>query len=379
MLTSRCSARIDSKDLLRVSEPVNEFWFQVRLRSVLRPLLVVDVSHAASGLWHVFHSTLEGLAEELPLAQQPDVAFLGSTERLPLRSFLSQLDSLVSLNRGRGRVISPLFESFGQQWPSRVVILASQMLHDLEDWQSHAMYPRVRLISPNPLNRDAKLLTDLASVRHELEAPAASVRISANNAIPFSWDQPAYYTKALTLRCQPGAGSDVRIGFLSPESKLKVTAELVQADGSTDPLGVSAAEALEPVGWSVLTSAELTILEAWRARRPINCSHCETAHDPGEMCLASKLFPSLKMIPPGGYAVLRLQMFQATFQPICCSSFRLAADKVVTRSPSEPEPQLWRWNPDCGWQLGEHSGLFLPLETPDRFLLAMPFLKERHG
>jgi hypothetical protein len=358
---------------------VNEFWFHIRLRGALQPLIVLDVSQAAQGSWPVFHSTVEALAEELPVTHQPEVVFLGSAERLPLRTFLAQADSLWSSNRGRGRVISPLLDSLEQRWPSRVVVLAAKALHDLDDWATHPNAGRLKLFSTSPFTAclPVQLLSDVSGVCLALSAGPPSIRISATSAIPFAWDQPEYYLAAATVRCQSETGRDVRVGFLSSVEKLQAKAELLLDDGSADPLGVKPCDAPEANAWSLLTAAELTILEAWRGRASFPCKHCSAAHPPGEICSVSKLFPSLRTIPIGGYAVLRLQMFQAMFQPVSCSAYKLAPDQVIHRSPSVPEPQLARLVDDVWTFTDERPGWFIQLDSPDRFLLALPYVPER--
>lgn len=359
-----------------------EHWVQVRIPASQRAVVVVDVSATSENLWPIFHSLLLGLAESFPADDQPDVVFLGDSARRPLSEFIAQAESLYPRNKSRGRVLAPLVETFSAGWPRRVVVLLGHPIHDLDDWTNTEQFSRVKLVSPTPgswpPSHDAvHPLRDVQQVAELLRSLPPRVRIRSTNAIPFFWDQVGYSFQSGALTADFNSARDVRIGWLAQQEP-KIEADLLHHDGSRDQLQILPCDPLEPAGWKHLTPAELTILDTWRSQRSIHCTHCHAEHAPGQMCRVSQLFPSWKDLPPGSFVVVRVQLFQASYQPWPCPAYKLPADHVLLRSPSQPEPREWQPS-ETGWQAAPTTWpLFFPLDR-EQYLLALPYAEGRHA
>jgi hypothetical protein len=344
------------------------------MRTPSRPIVVVDVSPAAAGLWPVLHSTLEGLAEVMPEAERPDVTFLGGSARVPLDLFLRNAVALHAANAGRGRVISPLLDLL-HDWPARIVVMAARPVVDLADWAATPFAGRlaaVRLDPTLPISCGAfaeSQLSDVASVARLLELPPAMVRLSAADALPIGWDDPRLRFDDGRLTADAGIASEWNVGFLSPAESPVVAAELVREGVGSELLPVSPCEAPEARPWLPFTSAELTILDAWRGGRPAYCARCRGEHGPGEVACPSGAWalPSLSRTPLGSFVRVRVKMFQASFQPVG-PTLRLEDTAVAVRGS---RPTVWRF--DGEWKAtGEPWGPFERIAADDEFALALP-------
>ena len=357
---------------------MNEVWFRTRMRAFPRPVVVLDVSAAAAPLWPVLLSTVEGLGEVLPEPARPDVAFLGSARRVPFAEFLRDADALHAANAGRGRVISPLLESFRAEWPARVVILGTRPIVDLADWKHTPRVGRLMVVRTDPTVSAANGacaeadLTDVEAVARLVHRPITGVRVSVSGGLPAAWDNPAFRFDAGRLAAD--TIRDVTAGFLCAADTPVPSAEVAYADGTADRIGVEPVDPPAELPWRPLTSPELTMLDAWRGGRVAHCSRCGAGHAVGELVCRDGgwMLPSLATVPPGGFVRLRVKMFQASFQPTRGPVLRTADEAAVVRTQSGP-PVVWRFDPTRGaWApTDEPWGAFERLGD-DEFALAVP-------
>jgi hypothetical protein len=360
---------------------VNEVWFRLRSRALPRPVVVLDVSAAAAPLWPVLLGTVEGLAEELPEPDRPDVVFLGGTERFPLDRFLRSADELSAVNQGRGRVISPLLESFGESWPARVTVVAVRPVWDLADWRETPNGGRLAVVRTDPTVpvsgggfRETDL-TDVPAVAAVVARRPSAVRVGVLGGIPVWWDNETYRFEDGRLTANARLDTAVRAGFLCANDGPEPTAELVWADGGTDQLPIEWIEPPSRPVWRPFTATELTALTAWRGGRPAHCPACRTDHPPGVVVCPTGpgLLPSLDGLPSGSLARLRVKMFQAAYDPVAGPVLRVGEAVVVRVSPGG-RPVVWRfdsgedrWRPtDEPWGLFERTG------PDDEFALTLP-------
>jgi len=360
---------------------MNETWFQLRSRSFPRPVVVLDVSAAAAALWPVLHSTVEGLAEELPAAARPDVAFLGDSVRYPLDAFLKRADELIAVNRGRGRIISPLLESFGAHSPARVVVITTRPVIDLADWRSSPNAGRIAVIRTDPTVPIANGLypeTDLADVRAVaavVHQPVAQIRLAVEGGLPVSWDIRSYRFENGELVADPSAGSwDVRAGFLVGKESATASARLIRADKTFDPLPVENAETPEEPQWLPFPPSELTALDAWRAGRSAHCRACGQDHTPGVVACSDEkgtILPSTVRLGTG-FVRVRVKMFKADFASTARPTCLLSDGRVAVSTADEPE--LWAFDSDSNqWQKSDEPGRrFERLSEDDEYAIALP-------
>jgi hypothetical protein len=360
---------------------VNEFWFQARIRPVPRSVVVLDVSTAAAPYWPTLRNTVEQLAEALAPTAYPDVVFLGSAERIPLARFRRDAEQLHAANTGRGRVVSPLLESFREAWPERVLLLAARPVIDLADWRHTPHANRLvvaRVDSTVPIANEACseiALTDFDTLTKLMSQPPPSVRIRLPGGIPFAWDNPSFRFDAGSLVTDPGEGGDIRVGFLCAANEAAPIAELVQANAPISRLSITPTEPLQALPWFPVTASEFAVLDAWRNGRPAYCSRCGMDHAPGEVaCPAGGvLLSSLAKLLPGGFVRVCVEQSQVSYQPVPSPALRIG-EAIVVRAPVGAMPSIWRFDASRGeWMAtAEPWRLFEPLEANDEFALAMP-------
>jgi hypothetical protein len=353
---------------------VNEQWYRLRSRAVPRPVVALDVSAAAEPLWPVLLGTVEGLAEELPEPARPEVAFLGGTDRYPLDRFLRSADDLYRANRGRGRVVSPLLESFGSTWPARVVVVAVKPVWDLADWKGR---DRLAVIRTDPTTSvcDGAFpetdLSDVAAVAGVVHRPVTAVRLGGGGAMPVGWDNPAFRFADGAVVADPNGRWDVTAGFAGVIDLGPATAVLVRSDGTTDRLPLEPADPPAEPGWVPFTAAELTALDAWKGNRSAHCPRCRADHPPGVVACPSGevLLPSLARFA-GGFVRVKVKMFQASYQPPR-QTVPLPDGGVVARG--DGPPAVWRYDPsELRWApTPQPWGLFERVGD-DEFALALP-------
>jgi hypothetical protein len=356
---------------------VNEFWFQARVRPVPRPVVALDVSAAAAPFWAAQRNAAEQLAEALPPAAQPDVAFLGSAERIPLARFRRAAEQLHAANAGRGRVVSPLLESFREAWPEAVLLLAARPVFDLADWQHtpHAGRLTVARLDPGVPVVDGACSEleriDLDAMA-KLMRPPPSARIHQPGGIPFAWDNPSYRFDAGALVADPGEGGDVRVGFLSMTDEATPVAELLAGNAPVSRLSLAPAEPLQSLPWLRFTAPECAVLEAWRNGRSAYCSRCGTDHAPGRVACPTggAILPSLAKLLPGGF--VRVGPDATSYQPVPSPALRVGEAAMVVRAPAGARPTVWRCDASSQWHAtGEPWGLFERVE-PGEYVLTMP-------
>jgi hypothetical protein len=358
---------------------VNEFWFQARVRPVPRSVVVLDVSAAAAPFWAAQRNAVEQLAEALPPAALPDVAFLGSSERIPLARFRRAAEQLHAANAGRGRVVSPLLESFREAWPEAILLLAARPVIDLADWHHTPHAGRLtvaRLDSGVPVADSARSemeRIDLDAMA-KLMRPPPSVRIRLSGGIPFAWDNPSYRFDAGALVADPGEGGDVRVGFLSVTKDAAPIAELLSTSAPLSRLPLAPAEPLQALPWLRFTASECAVLEAWCNGQSAYCSRCGTDHAPGRVACPTggALLPSLAKLLPGGF--VRVGLDATSYQPVPSPALRVGEAALVVRAPAGASPAVWRYDAASSqWRAtGEPWGLFERIEPSGEFVLTMP-------
>ena len=302
------------------------FWYHVRPEAGPRPLVILDVSTAAAGLWPILTSTLEGLAEELPDLRRPDVAFLGGSDRYSYADFARRTDALYAANAGRGRVISPTLEALGDDWPTRVVVIAANPIVDLGDWFHPPFDERLAVVSLDPSvpiageGRDVYVGDlDMATLATHVSPKAIQLRITVAGGLPVAWTNLAYRFDEARLTADNTDAGAVVTGWFCPSASEEpplATAERTWDNGRTTAVDVTSADASAESDWLPFTGAELTPLNAWRRRQPAGCDQCHGDHPPGQVACATgngTLLPSLAG-RPRGFVRVRMQAIKGSYQ-----------------------------------------------------------------
>jgi len=361
---------------------VDEIWFQIRVSPPIRSLVVFDVSAAAAPFWANQIKLVQSVAEIVPPTEHPEIGFLGSTARAPLGQFLQSPQRWYAAHAGRGRVISPLFESFRENWPARVLVCASRPPVDLLDWRQSPHAHRVAVIGIDPADSSGGVgwptiaIDDPRAAGGLLTRRPRSAHVKVPGGFPIAWDNPHYRVAAGGLVLDGMADPEIRVGFLCGLPQRDPTAHQLWQDDTTTPLSVEVVPSPEPSSWQPMTPLELAVLDAWRDGRAARCGHCGQLHQPGEVACADGVWalPSLASGEPGGFARVQVSTFQARYQAVRGPAIGVAHSVIVVRDPPGSSPVVWRFDGAREeWaRTGETWARFEPIGSADLFVLALP-------
>jgi len=356
---------------------VNTSWFRVREGAATRGVLVLDASRAATDHWPGQRALVVGVGALLPAADRPDVAFLGSAERLSYDTFTRDADRRYAANAGRGRVTGPLLDALGGDRPPLVVVCAVRPPADLADWRDGAAegVALVRLDPASPGADCPELPFDAAAIAAALTRRPGTVRVRLPGGFPLAWDNLAYRADGTDLVSDAGANPVMRVAFAHTGEAAEVLAERAWDGGASGSLPVEPTAPDPEPTWRTLSGVEQSVVEAWRDGRAARCAACGARHDAGAVaCAASggSVLPTLVREAAGRFVRIRLGVMEATYQPVAGSA-AVVGGAVVARDGAGGLAVWQPGPPTGGWvRSTEAWGAFEPAGSADEFLLALP-------
>lgn len=365
-----------------VSEALQSGWFRLDLAGLPRPVVAIDATAAAAGLWFgPAASVLEEVAEKLPPAAHPEIAFLGDRKTYPLAAILRGLSSplapptgpSVDVNSqvGRHPVLGPLLWELSKSPVRPLLLLANAPVLDAEDWAIPDIASRLlvyRMTGADPVThpafREVGPETELGVLVEHLRDPVTAVRVRHESGLAADWDNDAYAWDEGALAWQPPAAPELGVRFLHGEGP-PPAATVRKAGGAEHTLPLVAAPAPADPAPVPLAPAEANVLNLWRRGTGFWCGQCSRTHAPGQVWCPGQadgvgLFPTMAANPAGAYlAEPRSTEWQAT--PIRRGVVQVAPGQVLVSRPgaaAEYRFDAGRWEP-----YADDPGAFVPLDT----------------
>lgn len=352
-------------------------WFRAGPAGLPRGVVVADATAAAAPLWDgPILSVLEELAEQLPPAEQPEVAFLGSRTLRPLAEVVRDISSgEVRRELGRYPVAGPVLYDLLRGPPRPVLLVLAGPPADLADWDVPEVTAQVavyRLTGPGRVSppgfTEYGPADDLGAAVAHLRDPVRTVRVGGP-AFAVDWDGDARW-EAGTLTADGPGGVTARL--LVPDG-VTPEAVFVRASG-VEHLAPMTPVAAPPAAPALgLTPPEGVVLDVWRAGHPYHCGACRRSHPPGQVgcrppAPPGGLFPTLGEAPaavhiavrgPGGWAAT----------PVPRGVVPLPDGAVLVRRPRAAAGYEWG---GAGWvPLAADPGGFVPI-AGGTYILAGP-------
>jgi hypothetical protein len=306
-----------------VSEALQSAWYRLDLSGLPRAVVAVDASASAAAMWFgPVASVLDEIAEKLPPAAHPEVAFLGDRKTYPLAAILKGISSplapptgpSVDVNSQVGRypVLGPLLWELSRGQVRPLLVMANGPVLDAEDWAVPEVTGRTLVYrmtgadrATHPAFREVGPETELGVLVEHLRDPVTAVTVRHEAGLAVDWDNDAYTWDDGTLTWQSPAATDLSGRFLHggdepPAAVVKKAGgavyrlPLVPVAGPADPLPVP------------LTPAEANVLNLWRRGTGFWCGQCSRTHTSGRVWCVGKadgpgLFPTLAATPAGAY------------------------------------------------------------------------------
>jgi hypothetical protein len=269
-----------------------------------RGTLVCDATAAAGPAWAgPLLSVLEAFAEGPP-AGHPEVVFLGDRVAVPLAEAMRRAadPGRVARELGRGPVLGP-WAAWADPRPTVVVLLPATQLLDVDDYETPAWRPHLRLyrvlggpaqaavpdFGPADLDAVIEFLTD-APVKLVVGGPGAVLDWSPE-AVAADWGEVSWAAPPW-----PPAGGPVLVEYDHPDGT-PPAATLTRRSGATHPCRVSpAGRPTAPELPVPLPPAAVTLCTLWGRGTPWACDWCHASHAPGvAACVAGggSLLPAL--------------------------------------------------------------------------------------
>ncbi|MBX9625117.1 MAG: hypothetical protein K2X82_15025 [Gemmataceae bacterium] len=352
-------------------------WFRADPAGLPRGVVVADATAAAAPLWDgPVLSVLEELAEQVPPAEQPEVAFLGGRELHPLAEVVRAIASGEARRQlGRYPVAGPVLWDLLRGPPRPVLFVLAGPPADLADWDVPEVTARAavyRLTGPGRVSppgfTEYGPADDLAAAVAHLRDPVRTVRVGSP-AFALDWEGDARWEAGVLTADGPGG---VTARLLHPEGGMP-EAVFVRASGAEHRRTMTPTDGPPAIAALGLTPAEGVVLDVWRAGHPYHCGACRRSHPPGQVgcrppAPAGGLFPTLaEGMPsvhvavrgPGGWAVT----------PVPRGIVPLPDGTVLVRRPGAAPGYEWD---GAGWvPLADDPGGFVPV-ADGAYILAGP-------
>lgn len=163
-------------------------------------VLIIDASDSADGAWEEIRKLAEKVLDKLPADTRPTtIYFLGNPQAYNAEAFSRMVYNWRLENR-RASLVTPIFEKLSISPSTKIVIIGSGEIFDLEDWRNTDYTKRLRLVSfHKSLQGDPPVAEELRPDEHELlsdlQNPVIRVEIIGESFMPYAWDNECYKFK----------------------------------------------------------------------------------------------------------------------------------------------------------------------------------------
>ena len=343
---------------------MTERWVKFNAELASEVVFVLDASESAAGSWAEISRVTGELLNSLPLGSHERLFFLGNPVPYSTRHFEAEVGCWYQANQCRASLIGSVFRQLEGEPDTRVVVLGSGRIFDLADWESSPLLEHVLFVrcGHQPLTGQpgCEHQPVVQSLQRQLDNPSVRVEISAGDAMPFYWDNPAYQWDGARLVAQKTDDWAVHIGFLSG-SGAKPQARAIRRDGDGQTLSLQDTDpAWSPNEWHALTQAETDLFRQARRGR-YQCPICPRAHTADTLrceegrLLGTPIYPTLAN--QQGFILLREDDSGVVFCRLKCPALALGGGAIAIQSGGAAT--VYQFDPATGtWAKGR--GPFQP-------------------
>lgn len=260
--------------------------------------IVLDASESA---WEYRDAILRAatqLFENLPAGAAKELYFLSNPKRYDTNRLHRNAAKWWEQNRLRGSFLTPILE---QVENSKVVVIGSGRIYDLEDWQetnwsSSLYFMKIgeSIRGQLAIGEEVEELSQLLSCLYDT---IVSVEISGDGFMPYYWSNPEYkllITERITLAGSNLENPSVSVGFFGTDVKARVVRKSSDEFKSFEFTENQAEET-----WKPLTQEECLVFRKALKGQEFSCPICGKQHlVSGLRCdrnsiLGEPIYPSL--------------------------------------------------------------------------------------
>jgi hypothetical protein len=260
--------------------------------------IVLDASESACEYQEAILQAAVQLFEKLPAGIAKGLYFLSNPKRYDVSKLPRNAVKWWEQNRLRGSFLTSILE---QVENSKVVVIGSGPIYDLEDWQESRWASKLYFIKVGESLRGGleigEEIEDSSQALSCLHDPVISVEITGTGFMPYYWSNPKYKLSIgdrVTLQGSNLENLSVFVGFFGSDVK----AYIVKRSGEECTL-LKSAEDKEQVAWSTLSDEECEIFYKAINGEEFTCLVCRRNHLPsGLKCdrssiLGEPVYPTL--------------------------------------------------------------------------------------
>jgi predicted RNA-binding Zn-ribbon protein involved in translation (DUF1610 family) len=329
------------------------FSSRVRPPSAQSVTLVLKASQSDDS-WSRTIKLAREILNTLPENAVRKLFFLGNPTPFNPALLHTQQTNWRQANQHRISLITPVFESLSNNDETRILVIGSGCIFDLEDWEGAPILTRTLLVSlGNSLQCGRHLADELLNptpqetLRH-LQDPVQIVQLAGGGFMPIEWDNRAYRLaleqgKAV-LRAEHSQNYALQLRFLARQPQ-EVRAFFTFASGRELETEIEFASEPHPLIAPVaLTEEETCALRQAVHRQPFVCPQCGSQHNwhtlrcPNSIenyILEDWVYPSLRGSSENRFAVFQLTDSGASCRFHLGDVLWLGGNEVVIRHHSE--------------------------------------------
>jgi len=259
-----------------------EEWTTVRVESQTWVALILDASSSAASVWPRIEQTASQIVEQLAHSVRLSVYFLGNPTAYNPSQLRSQLANWRQANARRLSVVGPILDQLAPE--TVAVVVGSGRVFDCDDYSKRDWLSRlIWLPCGQPMTNGTfpEGHLDLAQLHERLAGGVRSVWLGAAGAMPFAWDNPAYYWDGSRLIATAAQDYTVCVGwYRAPDAA--ITGECEMQSGEIKPLQPQVGAAFSPPGWHDLPDSQARVLLDSIRHGRYECPICYGEHPAGQ-------------------------------------------------------------------------------------------------
>lgn len=267
---------------------VQEQWGKLDLAGAGQAVLMLDASESARICRQEIVTLARQVLEKLPGRMRRKLYFLGNAQDYDSTRFSAQASRFLQENLSRASLISPVLRAIAPSPDTRIVVIGSGRIFDLDDWSPHEHLKNLLLISMgNPMQIEGgpamESLTQEADEICQFLCPGTTkVVIGGKGFLPLHWDNDAYSLDSASpepILVARNAGSyDLTLHYLCEGSSgAQATVSTGVKDGCADLFPSAPVAPAAPL-LGMLDTPEVAVFTRASRRQNYNCPLCGREH-----------------------------------------------------------------------------------------------------